>query len=114
MINATKKSIEHWERMVEAAKKGADAVDRLNEEPVGSDCALCNEFLFKSEDEDDDPCSLCPIYKRTGMGDCEGTPYGNAQLEWNQGRWDQFAVAGKRMVTFLKETLEMIEKGEIK
>ncbi len=63
---ALKDSIEHWERMM----RDPDCGDRLYRD----ECALCNLFWNPAE-----ACPRCPIGAHTGLGQCMGTPYGQAR-----------------------------------
>ncbi len=38
-----------------------------------NDCSLCDMFLFLND------CRLCPVMIKTGLPNCEGTPF----VEWN-------------------------------
>ena len=59
-LNALKKSIEHYERMLAGTP-----------ERIGRDvCALCREFNDWS-----DPCAGCPVHSATGAKYCDLTPF---------------------------------------
>lgn len=82
-------------------------------------CACCKEFYGDFLDRQ---CRQCPISIRTGEKECRKTPYGQAADIW----WDkdgdervgapdseEFKQAAAVMLTYLRETLRMVEAGEV-
>lgn len=71
---ALEKSIEKWELNLLHAQRADWSAITLN----CRTCALCCEFLIDYEGRmfpDQSRCVGCPVYERTGLKTCEGTPY---------------------------------------
>lgn len=100
-LNALKESISHWERL-------ASGMQDVGEEPYYSDCALCETF-----DKNDNNCAGCPVRIATGERDCEGSPYYEAQQEWERGDLfsPDFRKAAKVQLKFLQSLLP--KKGKV-
>lgn len=72
---ALKASIQHW--------KENEAAESSDEASVwGDDCALCGLFV-----QPHDSCKGCPVAKRTGKEQCDGSPWGAARDEFKKWRW---------------------------
>jgi len=103
---ALRASIKHWEENVAAATP-----EEASTEP--GDCALCHKFCRDYYDH----CVGCPIFEKTGMKFCDGTPYEDAYSalrDWTDGRvYDEsaFRAAAQRELDFLRSLLPG-ESGE--
>ena len=63
-------SIRHWRENAEATRPSAAS--------IGADkCALCVKFSYKLYGPA--ACKECPVYKKTGLAGCGGTPYHEAK-----------------------------------
>ena len=106
-VVALKESIEHWERLRKASQDE-------DEEPTADDCACCIEFEYLTLDE----CNSCPIRLRTSLNGCWGTPYRDASTDWydwrDGGSMGAAPMSVQRMLDYLRETLAMVERGEVK
>jgi hypothetical protein len=60
-------------------KKWEDIIAGLRIDQGGSNCALCAAFP-------DAECRGCPVAKKTGQDQCNGTPYDEWRLALGQGR----------------------------
>lgn len=63
------KSIKKWQAVLDGKEEGGI-----------SDCPLCRVYhdvytMFNDDNDDDDCCIKCPIYKKTNRICCKGTPY---------------------------------------
>lgn len=104
-IAALQESIAHWERIADG-----DAGDS----PVSSECACCEEFLYSHAPENNyTGCLRCPISIRTGLTACDGTPYVEAARYW-QRYPPKFLAAARLEADYLRETLRMVETGEVR
>ena len=104
MKDALIKSIQKWQDIVDG--KNTDAPDSKN-------CPLCEVFYGTYPKQ----CIGCPVMKRTGISQCQNTPYNAA---WR--RWDEFKInkteesrlayieAAKLELDFLKSLLTDLEK----
>lgn len=97
---ALEKSIQHWK--TEARRGKPDNVSIWE-----SDCALCDLFLA-------DGCLGCPVYRRTGKGSCEGSPWIRAYAEldaWKAGEDNGagFRAAAKEEIAFLESLREDVK-----
>ena len=74
-LKALKKSIKKWEKIV-------------NEEGVdwGLDCSLCKLFIENN-------CVDCPVYIKTKMRSCIGTPYAEWVHHQRDSHVDEFTEA---------------------
>ncbi len=78
---------------------------------ANDECSLCDMFLFLND------CQLCPIMNKTGLPNCEGTPF----IEWdehqryahgvNSGtglvvRCEECSKFAKKQLTFITELLK--------
>jgi len=88
-LEALKKSIEKWEKIV--AEEGEDR--------GGENCALCELF---AEDE----CVGCPVYAKTGKTDCKGTPY----KDWHEHQRDHFYELEEPLVVRCPKCKEIAQK----
>ena len=91
---ALEASILHWQENVKAER----SLDVLAND---TDCALCAKFY-------DLECEGCPVYLRTGLRYCLGSPYGAAYAalrEWRQfdagAARDEFRRCAQAEVDFL-------------
>ena len=67
MNEALEQSIEHWRQLSTATSIGDVSIGATN-------CALCQ--LFNNETTPfKEGCVGCPVWRRTGLRRCEGTPY---------------------------------------
>lgn len=104
-LTALKASIQHW-RENEAAESSDDV------SVWGDDCALCDLFVRPH-----DSCKGCPVAKRTGKAQCDGSPWGAARDEFKKWRWvaqdspratearDAFRAAARAEREFLESLL---------
>lgn len=74
-LAALKASIQHW-RENEAAESSDDA------SVWGDYCALCGLFFEKIP-----CCNGCPVAKKTGQWQCNGSPWGAARDAFKKWRW---------------------------
>lgn len=96
---ALRQSIKHWERM----RKNVDC----GEEPYADHCPLCQLFLKTEQNKSEVFCSGCPIFKRTGSNNCDGTPWFEAASAWQES-WDDdkmWIACATRMIRFLRSLL---------
>lgn len=63
---ALDKSIEKWKQNL----VHAIAYSHMQITTSPNDCPLCSLFFYGGND-----CEGCPIYKKTGLKGCQGTPY---------------------------------------
>ena len=98
---ALKASIEKWERNAVAEKP--------HEYLTGpSDFPLCNIYWTAND------CRSCPVFEKTGMSDCKGTPYSkcyDALFIWNSNpssdkKRAAAHEAARREVEFLRGLLK--------
>ena len=102
-LAALKASIQHWKEN-EAAESSDDV------SVWGDYCALCQLFVVKNES-----CDGCPVAKRTGKEQCDGSPWGAARDEFKKWRWaylvdlqearDAFRAAARAEREFLESLL---------
>jgi hypothetical protein len=112
-------SLAHWGRMRDDIDKAVLADER----PDAHCCPLCRKYntLYRKS-----PCVGCPIYERTGLRGCKGTPFDVARVYfnhcttkrelrgdhagWQQRLWERAAT---RMISYLKGTrAHVIRKAE--
>ncbi len=111
-LAALELSIEHWERLVSGNRNH-------HERPLGHQCACCDTFSMPA-------CDGCPIRLRTGVIQCAATPFEDASNIWDElceglGRDEiddalddpEFKAAAQSEVDYLRETLRMVEAGEV-
>jgi hypothetical protein len=101
-LDALKSSIAHWRRMRDDRK--------CEEGPGATGCALCALFLTEVN-----KCLGCPVYERTGLPLCRGTPYKEARAFWwdrlwNGRTWDAWQRAATKEIRFLESLLP--KKGQ--
>lgn len=103
---ALRDSISHWERM-------RDNID-CGESPYTGGCACCKHWYQTN-------CHRCPVRLRTGVPGCGGVsnPYAEAQRAWENASYHDRPVsawkaASQAEIDFLRETLRMVEAGEVK
>ena len=96
-LEALKGSIWKWEKIVEGTGRDEGVTN----------CPLCTIFYFNKEH-----CKDCPVYIKTGLSGCDGTPYEewDKEVEWitNVGKKAATAkqkAAAQREVDFLKSLL---------
>jgi hypothetical protein len=98
------RSIAHWDRHAKG-KAGPDEGTRSD------DCALCHIFVFGENRS----CEGCPVAAETGLHDCDGSPWADADAEFSgdaQVQTKAFRVAAAKMRDFLKSLLpETKNKG---
>lgn len=78
-------SIKKWKDIVKILKFGSEKrkekfiklSSRINESLT---CALCEKFY---DSNNINTCSQCPVYKKTGMDGCHGTPWVSYNLSTN-------------------------------
>lgn len=110
---AIKESIAHWERMRDG-KRIKIVLDL--EEPSSGDCALCDYEYTQKVDEHEsgtrwkDPCVFCPVYEKTGLAHCSGTPYLKALMFWRampdkDNPTPEFKAAAQEEIGFLRKLL---------
>lgn len=68
-LQALKDSISHWEKNVELAKEGKS----YNNQAWA--CALCERFRVNGEIECHKLEEKCPVYKKTDLRGCDGSPW---------------------------------------
>lgn len=110
-LEALQASIAKWERNAEA-KTPEDV-------KMGpAECPLCMTFnsLFVLKTGHTE-CFGCPVFEKTGLHGCNGTPYDIAltdYLEWSDGDEDaasKFASKAASEVAFLKSLLPSEDAG---
>ena len=84
---ALEKSIKHWQENVNE--------DFASVSAECSDCALCDLF-WKNE------CVGCPVFLKTGLEYCDGTPFFEAWKSLDDGKEKEFREAAAKEVEFLK------------
>lgn len=95
---ALEASIQHWKEL----RDGDDPFEMR----IGADsCGLCQKY-FDSND-----CVGCPVYKRTGLGECKGTPFNSAHRAW--GRW-RLTLTHKLDDTVAKAAFKAAADEEVK
>lgn len=101
-LKALKESIAHWRRLATGKR-------RKGETHYGDDCSLCHKFYTG-----DGKCSNCPVAKKTGHGDCQGSPWWKAHQAYlecgfldTDSRYnsESFKAAAKNELTFLVSLL---------
>lgn len=103
-LEALKLSIEKWERFANGTARDGDTI-------FGKSCPLCKLFNSMSEDRFDKSCVGCPVSRRTGKPECEGSPWLNAKLALfkKAGIGDpdspEFLAAARAEADFLKSLL---------
>ena len=80
--DALEASITHWQENI--AAETPEAINVYND-----GCALCALFLHESDEEAE--CIRCPVFARTGMALCWGTPWGRARDSLE--RWNNYPEA---------------------
>lgn len=101
-LTALKRSIAHWERL-------ANGKRRAYEDIGPEDCALCDLFLHKE-------CEGCPVFGKTLVRGCNGTPYSHAHFVIMNSKMDDpfddplFRRAAKTELRFLKSLLPKNKK----
>lgn len=97
-LKALKESIAHWKRLA-TGKRG------IGEYHDCTSCALCEAYLY-------DKCNNCPVKLKTGRRFCVGSPWHNADKQWERFGYDspQFKKAATVQLEFLKSLLP--KKGE--
>ncbi len=102
-LKALRESIAHWRRLYLGKARAGGA-------PHGSDCALCEAFLYKNSN-----CKGCPVYAKTRKGLCAGSPYSKARIAYDKygKRSQQFKEKAWDMLEFLQSCLpaEATEKS---
>lgn len=100
---ALEKSIAKWE-----ANTTAKTSYQFRTGP--KDCALCREFLDHSLIA---PCSYCPVFRKTGVNFCCGTPYmkaSSARQLWVIGLSEQ---ASKEQIKQLRANAQEAAREEV-
>lgn len=89
-----KKVRAHWGNLLEC-----ETPEDFNREGFGPEsCAFCDEYFYR-----DPECIGCPIYEKTGLCRCNGTPYDDAFVTIND------FVDGERETPPKEEIKEMIK-----
>ncbi len=66
-----------------------------------NNCPLCDMFLFLND------CRMCPVMDKTGLSNCEGTPY----IDWaNHQKKDHGVNRSTGMVVRCKDCTKYAEK----
>ena len=106
-------SIEKWEKNLRNAQAKWDSLITLG----GMDCPLCRSFLLDDAGEellpDDQRCRGCPVYEKTKLIGCAGTPYDDVSFlmedepdeedEKSQELWyEELVAAVEDELNFLK------------
>jgi hypothetical protein len=73
--NALLDSIKHWQENF-----AAQTPDQAELGPGA--CALCD--AFRNDTVDTENCTNCPVKEKTGYDLCDGSPYHEAWLAWEQ------------------------------
>jgi hypothetical protein len=98
-LKALQASIEHWKRMRTDIDCG--------EQPYDNDCPLCKLFIV----DESHHCTDCPVYKKTGVNECQSTPWRDAEQAWMNFSIDdkatvaQWRRAAMKMIKFLESLL---------
>lgn len=71
-LEALDLSIGHWQRLASGTSYSSEA-------PYSFDCALCHMFV-----DGEGSCANCPIMRKTGVPDCEDTPWAAAARAYEQ------------------------------
>lgn len=97
-LRALQDSIAHWERLATGNR-------RLSENVGGDDCALCKIFFIGKDFKD--VCIGCPVYQKTNLKGCRGTPFTDASIIcFNFGlNSPEFKEAAQKELDFLKSLL---------
>ncbi len=81
MSDALEESIEHWQRLVSGERQQSNGERTGLESVYADDCPLCALYLDQPEMP---PCEGCPVFARTGIPGCEGTPWtAVAKIVWD-------------------------------
>lgn len=105
-LQALKESIAHWERMRDGKQYPGEAPDAIH-------CALCKLYYG---DPEEPSCVGCPIFEKTGLVDCNGTPFRSARKWWytrNKPKdfdESEFKKAAQAMIDYLKSLLPTTEQ----
>lgn len=94
-LKALKQGIAKWKRL-------ADGVGTKDENISSDQCSLCNLFF-------DGGCFGCPVYEKTKISGCHGTPYQEAYRAARSSDWnlqsEKFKAAAKKEYLFLRSLL---------
>lgn len=88
VLEALHGTILKWEKIIDGTGKDLGVFN----------CPLCKIFAFGRPEGDE--CSGCPVYEKTGLSGCQGTPLAN----WPRVAQDE--------LDFLKSLLPKCEKGK--
>lgn len=80
-LRALEESITHWEKNLVTSNPSEVSLG-------GSNCALCQMFVFG--DENCDPCRGCPVFEHTSFPGCTGTPYHDAHISGMQWKYNSY------------------------
>lgn len=95
---ALEASIQHWKEL----RDGEDPFKMI----LGVDsCALCQKY-FESKG-----CVGCPVYSRTGLDECRGTPFSKAHTAWKLWR---LVLINKADDTLPREAFKAAADEEVK
>ena len=120
-ITAIKKSIEHWDRMIEWAKnlttssipEMAEMEASIKECWHGFHCKLCNKYYKK--DNEGHQCDSCPLSTKYGPCDNKDNAYPNNWRKVNLALgWSKWIIEANKFREQLKSLLEETESGGIK
>lgn len=121
------KSIGHWRRLARGRTPGfwstilwliarafGCSAERGPLEGISSaDCALCKRFNLPNMDAEK-RCVGCPVFKRSGHKNCQGTPYDGIGSIVRELGFDSklFKKAAQREVEFLESLLPKEQTDE--
>ena len=94
-----KKTREALEASIEKWKRNTRVRTQENFLTSPYDCPLC-ELFYRGED-----CPGCPVSAKTGVGNCDLTPYEKAYFKsenWHEDNGKAARAAAKEEVAFLK------------
>lgn len=100
-LDALKASIRHWDENARAKTPDDAGI-------FGPSCALCT--MFVAPRAADDGCTGCPVFEKTGLRGCSGTPHrlaANAYWDWQLARGGRadFHAAARVEAAFLRSLL---------
>ena len=107
---ALRQSIAHWERMANGKRRkmfNHDNGEYELEVPDADFCSLCVMAGYNPRINKFNDCKKCPVFMKTGLPGCDGTPYDKALdvfLSFGIDS-DEFKEAAQEEVDFLKSLL---------
>ena len=96
-LRALRGSIEKWERNLAVAQEGTGElnIDR-------DSCPLCALFWDWNWDK---TCRGCPVFERTGLRSCHGTPYYRVEAAQEEEDRPALIAATEDEIAFLRSLL---------